>query len=143
MLLYEELSYQVIGGLFRVHSKLGPGLLESAYEAASVIELRNRGLKVEQQVVFPLFYDGEMASAYIADIVVEDKIVLELKSVQALNSIMEAQLLNYLRLSRLKLGFLVNFRRTRKVRGISERARIFQNRRSSPRSETEVTRRSG
>ena len=110
MLLYEELSYLVLGGLFRVHSKVGPGLLESAYEASCVIEMRNRGLKVEQQVVFPLYYDGEMAGAYIADMIVEDKIVLELKSVQALNNTMKAQLLNYLRLSKLKLGFLVNFR---------------------------------
>ena len=110
MLLYEELSYQVIGALMRVHSILGPGLLESAYEAACVIELRDRGIDVEQQVVYPLIYNGQMAGAYIADLVVENKIVLELKSVQVLNSTMEAQLLNYLRLSGMQLGFLVNFR---------------------------------
>jgi GxxExxY protein len=107
--LHRELSYRVVGALFKVHNYLGPGLLESAYESALVIELRRLGLFVDQQQVFPLFYEGECAGAYIADLVVEKKIIIELKSVKHLNGTMEAQLLNYLRLSGIRVGYLVNF----------------------------------
>ena len=72
--LYKGLSDKVLGCLFKVHNVLGPGLLESAYEAACVIEFRHEGIEVEQQAVYPLFYRGEMAGAYIADLVVEDKL---------------------------------------------------------------------
>jgi len=107
-IIHKELSYEVMGAVFKVHSYLGPGLLESAYESCLVIELRRRGLKVSQQHVFPIYYYGEAAAAYIADLVVEGTIILELKSVQILTSTMEAQLINYLRLSKLRVGYLIN-----------------------------------
>jgi GxxExxY protein len=81
--------------------------------AAGVIELRHLGIQVEQQKVYPLHYKGEMAGAYIADLVVENTIILELKSVSKLKPVMEAQLLNYLRLSKLRIGYLVNFNGTK------------------------------
>jgi len=112
-LLHKELSDTVMGGVFRVHNQLGPGLLESAYEGALIIELKNRGLNVERQVVYPLYYLGELAGAYVADLVVDGKIILELKSVKELTGTMEAQLINYLRLSKVPVGYLVNFRNER------------------------------
>ena len=112
-LVYKELSDRVLGAVFKVHNRLGPGLLESAYEGACAIEFRHCGLKVERQVVYPLYYEGELAGAYVADMVVDDKIILELKSVKTLTPMMEAQLLNYLRLSGLPVGYLVNFRNER------------------------------
>ena len=112
-LVFKELSDRVLGAMFKVHNRLGPGLLESAYEGACAIEFRHCGLRVERQVVYPLYYEGELAGAYVADMVVDDKIILELKSVKSLTSVMEAQLLNYLRLSGLPVGYLVNFRNER------------------------------
>jgi GxxExxY protein len=111
--LFKELSYTVVGALYSVHNILGPGLLESAYEGALVIECRRLGLQVEQQKVYPVYYKGELAGAYIADLVVENSLILELKSVQKLSPVMEAQLLNYIRLSGLRVGYLVNFQGTR------------------------------
>ena len=108
-LMYKELSDLVLGGVFKVHNKLGPGLLESAYEGACEIEFRRRGLTVERQVVYPLYYEGELAGAYVADMVIAGKIILELKSVKVLSASMEAQLINYLRLSEIPVGYLVNF----------------------------------
>jgi GxxExxY protein len=107
-LLHEALSYELVGALFEVHKVLGPGLLESAYEGALVIELQQRGLSVGRQVVYPLEYKGQVAGAYIADLVVEDCIIVELKAVKSLNELMHAQLINYLRLSGLQVGYLVN-----------------------------------
>ena len=108
-LLHKELSDKIIGMAFSVHNILGPGLLESAYEGAFCVELARAGLKVERQKIYPLHYKGELVGGYIADIVVENTIILELKSVSALNKVMEAQLINYLKLSRLPVGYLMNF----------------------------------
>ena len=94
---------------FSVHNILGPGLLESAYEGAFCVELARAGITFERQRVFPLHYRGELVGAYIADLAVDSKIILELKSVSMLSKIMEAQLINYLRLSRLPIGYLMNF----------------------------------
>ena len=94
---------------FSVHNILGPGLLESAYEGAFCVELSKAGIFFERQKVFPLNYKGECVGAYIADIVVDNKVIIELKSVSCLNKVMEAQLLNYLYLSKLPLGYLINF----------------------------------
>ena len=123
-LVYKELSDRVLGGVFKVHNRLGPGLLESAYEGACAIEFRHCGLGVERQVVYPLYYEGEMAGAYVADMVVEGKIILELKSVKVLTPVMEAQLINYLRLSQLPVGYLLNFRNER----VEWKRRVFENR---------------
>jgi GxxExxY protein len=106
---HKELSHKVLGAAFAVHNALGPGLLESAYEGALVIELRHRGLQFERQRVYPVYYRGEMAGAYVADLVVEDTIIMQLKSVKELTAVMEAQLVNYLRLSKVPVGYLLNF----------------------------------
>jgi GxxExxY protein len=94
---------------FTIHNILGPGLLEHAYEEAFCIELRRAGIIFERQKVFALQYKGEYIGGYIADLVIDDKIVLELKSVQQLNNVMEAQIINYLRLSKCTVGYLMNF----------------------------------
>jgi len=86
-----------------------PGLLESAYEGALGIELGCLGLAYERQAVYPVYYRGQLAGAYVADLVVEGKVILELKSVQRLTAVMEAQIINYLRLSGLPVGYLLNF----------------------------------
>jgi GxxExxY protein len=112
-LAFKELSHQVLGSVFSVHNLLGPGLLESAYEGALVIELQRAGIPHTRQKVYPLFYKGELAGAYIADLVVDNKIILELKSVRQLTATMEAQLINYLRLSKVPVGYIINFRNTK------------------------------
>jgi GxxExxY protein len=109
LLLHKEISDKVLGMAFSVHNILGPGLLESAYEGAYCVELARAGLPVERQHVYPLHYKGELVGAYIADIVVANTIILELKSVSALNKVMEAQILNYLKLSGIPIGYLMNF----------------------------------
>jgi GxxExxY protein len=108
-LIYQELSYIVLQAAFSVHNILGPGLLESAYEGAFCVELSKAGIQFDRQKVYPLYYKGEYIGAYIADLVVDNKIIVELKSVSQLTSVMEAQLLNYLKLSRLQVGYLMNF----------------------------------
>ena len=111
----KELSEAVIGAAFAVHNALGPGLLESAYEGAMAVELTYRGLPFQRQVVYPLQYRGEYCGAYIADLVVADKILLELKSVKELSPVMDAQVINYLRLSGIPVGYLINFHGCRVV----------------------------
>ena len=88
-------------------------LVESCYEGALVIELKQAGIPFQRQQVFPLYYKGELVGGYIADLVVDNTIILEIKSVHALSPVMEAQLLNYLRLSKCPVGFLLNFNATR------------------------------
>ena len=94
---------------FTVHNILGPGLLESAYEEAFCVELSIAGIFFERQKVYPLVYKGVDIGGYIADIVVDNTVILELKSVTKLNEVMDAQLINYLKLSKLQVGYLLNF----------------------------------
>ena len=108
-LFYKDLSYSLLQCAFSMHNILGPGLLESAYEGAFCVELTRAGILFERQKVYPLYYKGEYIGAYIADLVVDNKIVIELKSVTQLTAVMEAQLINYLRLSGLQVGYLMNF----------------------------------
>jgi GxxExxY protein len=106
----DELSEKIIGCAINVHQALGPGLLESTYEVCLLHELRKAGLKVESQVELPVFYDGiKLDAGYKLDVLVEDKVILELKSVDSLLPIHEAQLLTYLKLAGRKLGLLINF----------------------------------
>ena len=111
--IHKELSDKVLGAAFTVHNALGPGLLESAYEGAICVEFTHLGLRIERQPVFPLTYRDEYVGAYIADLVVEETIILELKAVKALSPVMEAQIINYLKLSGLPVGYLLNFANTR------------------------------
>ncbi len=108
-LIHPVLSNNVMAAAIAVHKAMGSGLLESVYEGAFEVELKYRNINVERQVVFPLQYRGEYIGAYIADMVVENTIIIELKSVSKLNDVMAAQLLNYLKLSRLPVGYLFNF----------------------------------
>jgi GxxExxY protein len=102
-----------------VHSALGPGLLESAYEACLVYELRERGLQVRTQVPLPLVYRGvQLGAAYRMDLLVEDSLVVELKTVDKLQPVHEAQLLSYLKLSGHQVGLLINFHVPRLKDGI-------------------------
>jgi GxxExxY protein len=119
--LYKELSYEVLGALYNVHSELGPGLLESAYAGALLIEFRNRELFVEREKEFRLHYAGEVAGVYFADFLVEGKIILELKSVKALTPLMEAQLLTYMKIGKIPVGYLVNFN----AESLQHRRRIY------------------
>ncbi len=105
-----DLTGRILGVAFRVHTVLGPGLLESVYEVALAHELRKAGLLVATQVEMPVVYDGlRLDLAFRADMVVESQVILELKSVEALAPIHSKQLLNYLRLSGLRVGLLINF----------------------------------
>lgn len=105
-----DITYQVIGCAYKVHSELGPGLLESTYEVCLEHELRKAGLKVERQKALPVVYDGiTLDAGYRIDLLIEDEIILELKSVSDIAPIHKAQLMTYLKLSHLKLGLLLNF----------------------------------
>jgi GxxExxY protein len=112
-IIHKELSDRIIGLALTVHRTLGPGLLESAYEEAMCWELHHASIRFERQKVFALCYKGDYISSYFADLVVDNAIILELKSVQELNRNMEAQLLNYLKLSKIPVGYLVNFQGAR------------------------------
>ena len=105
-----EISYQIRGAIYDVYKELGPGLLESVYEEALVFELKNRGLDVERQVMVPIIYKGEVLSTELRlDIIVENTVVIELKSVSELMPVHFKQTRTYLRLMKKHLGILVNF----------------------------------
>jgi GxxExxY protein len=105
-----SLTGKIIGAAIDIHRALGPGLLESAYEACLVYELRLRKLKVESQKSMPIFYKDVMLDCgYRVDLIVEDQVIVEVKSVSSLAAIHAAQLLSYLKLSDCKLGLLINF----------------------------------
>jgi GxxExxY protein len=108
-LIHYQLSHKVLGIAFKVHNLIGPGLHESAYEEALCIELTNAGIRYNRQRVFPIYYSGQYISTYVADIVVDNTIILELKSVRELNHVMFAQIINYLKLSGLQVGYILNF----------------------------------
>jgi len=104
-----ELTYLINGAIFEVSRVLGAGFLEKVYENALLIELVKRGLRAENQVPIKVKYKGVEVGDYYADIVVENQVILEVKSVESLQKIHEAQLLNYLKASGYKIGLLVNF----------------------------------
>lgn len=105
-----ELSYKIIGAALEVHRNLGVGLLENAYEAALAFELRQLGLTVTQQVALSLKYKEEtIKNAYKIDLMIDDKVIIEIKSVLEMHPIFQSQLLTYLKLTHLKLGLLINF----------------------------------
>jgi len=105
-----DLTYKIRGAIFKVHKTLGPGLLESVYEAALVYELMQLGLKVFSQIGLPVTYDGILLElGFRIDILVEDSVIIEIKSVETLHDVHKKQVLTYLKLSDKKIGILVNF----------------------------------
>ena len=105
-----EISKEIVDAALKVHRALGPGLLESAYEECLTYELLKKELLVERQKVLPLIYEEvKLEAGYRIDLLVENKVVIELKSVEALNDVHLAQILTYLKLSDCKLGLLINF----------------------------------
>ena len=105
-----RISGEVVDAAMRVHSVLGPGLLESAYEACLAHELRSRGLQVATQIGLPVVYEGvRLDLVYRIDLSVEDAVIVEIKAVEAIAPIHEAQLLSYLKLSGKRVGLLINF----------------------------------
>lgn len=109
-MIENEISYKIIGAIYKVYNVLGPGLLESVYESALCYQLRKEGLEVKNQVDIDIYYDGFLLPAGLRlDILVEDKVIVELKSVKAMDDVCHKQLITYLRLSNKRLGILVNF----------------------------------
>lgn len=105
-----EISYKVIGIALEVHKNLGPGLLEATYENALAYDLRQAGFEVKQQLPMPFLYkEVKMEVGYRLDLVVNNKVVIEIKSLESLAPVHYAQTLTYLKLSKLKLGLLINF----------------------------------
>ncbi|TWU00153.1 hypothetical protein Pla108_10980 [Botrimarina colliarenosi] len=105
-----EIAQQVIDATFKVHTRLGPGLLESVYEVVLAYELRNRGLVVDRQVPVPIQYEGlKFDEGYRMDLLVNESVIVELKSVEAVTGVHKKQCLTYLKLADKRLGLLINF----------------------------------
>jgi GxxExxY protein len=105
-----EIAKQIVDAAYRVHTSLGPGLLESAYEAVLAFELENRGLRVARQQVVPIIYQGtRIETGFRADLIVQDLVIVEIKSVEAVAPVHKKQLLTHLRLAGKRLGLLINF----------------------------------
>ena len=105
----EDLTFKIRGAIFEVNKVLGHGFLEKVYENALMLELQDRGLRAECQVPISVHYKKREVGEYFADMVVEDEVILELKAVESLKRIHEAQMLNYLKATDYKVGLLVNF----------------------------------
>ena len=106
---HQDLTERIIGAFYNVYNRLGYGFLERVYENAMVIELQTTGLKVEQQMPIKVRYRGQVVGEYFADLVVEDKVIIELKAVSTFLPSHEAQLLNYLKATPYEVGLLLNF----------------------------------
>ena len=115
----EEIFKMVLDCSYRMHTRLGPGLLESAFEECLAFELRKSGMCVEKQKSMPLVYEGKILEiGYRIDLMVENRIIVEIKSVEALSVVHLAQILTYLKLSKLHLGLIVNFNVSSLKKGI-------------------------
>ena len=113
---HKELTAKIIECAFKVHSKLGFGFLESVYQNALMIELSNVGLRTEKEKRIQVLYEGQVIGDFVADVVVEDVIIVELKSVKEFHPVHEAQLVNYLKATGLQVGLLINFGRSIQVK---------------------------
>ena len=119
ILTENDLSYRIIGIAIELHKNLGPGLLESVYENSLAYDLREAGFEVGQQIPMPLVYKGvKMDNGYRIDLLVENKIIVEIKSIETLAPVHYAQTLTYLKLSEKKLGLLINFNTDKLKEGI-------------------------
>ena len=116
---HNEISSLVIKAAIAVHRALGPGLLESVYQVCLFAELKSMGLRVQEQVAVPIVYRGErLANDLRIDLLVEDRVIVEIKAVEELHSIHTAQLLTYLKLTNKKLGLLINFNTIKLIEGL-------------------------
>ncbi len=112
-IIHKDLAYQVIGLAMEVHSGLGYGFLEKVYENALMVLFRREGIQAKQQSPINVFFEGQIVGDYFSDILVEDKIIVELKSVEKIIDVHKAQALNYLRATGLRLAILLNFGKER------------------------------
>jgi GxxExxY protein len=120
-----EITGQIVDAAIKVHSKLGPGLFESVYEEVLYYELSKRGLQSKRQVALPVFYDNlKMEVGFRADIMVEEKVLIEITSIETVAPVHKKQLLTYLRLTNLQTGLLINFNEPLLKKGIT---RLFNN----------------
>jgi GxxExxY protein len=106
---HSELTNLIIGGMFEVHNALGAGFLEAVYANALTIELRHRGLRVDRNVAFEILYRGAPVGRYVADLIVDQTVIVEVKAAKAIDAAHRAQVLNYLRASALEVGLVANF----------------------------------
>ncbi|WP_089090642.1 MULTISPECIES: GxxExxY protein [Nodularia] len=105
-----EIAKEVVDAAYKIHTKLGPGLLESVYEAVLTYELESRGLWVVRQQPIPVVYEGiRLQEGFRSDLIVEDKVIIEIKSLEAVHPVHKKQLITYLRLANKRLGLLINF----------------------------------
>lgn len=109
MLQHQEITSQIIAAFYAVYNTLGYGFLEKVYENALILELQKKGLNVRGQVPIKVRYAGQIIGEYFADLLVEDKVIVELKAVEKIIPVHEAQLLNYLKATDLEVGLLLNF----------------------------------
>lgn len=112
------ISDRIIGAAIEVHRQLGPGLLETPYKRALCIELTHQGLRIETNRHIPMEYRGEVIGEYIPDLIVENTVVVEVKSVSHLEPVFTAQVVTYLRLTRLRVGLLLNFNAPKLIDGL-------------------------
>lgn len=108
-LIYKDLTYKIIGLAMEVHNELGYGFLEKVYENAMKVQFSKSNIKADFQVQFKVNFKGEVIGEFYPDIIVDDKVILELKAVEKINDIHKAQILNYLKVTKLKLGLILNF----------------------------------
>lgn len=108
-LIYKDLTYKIIGLAMEVHNELGYGFLEKVYENAMKVQFSKNNIKADFQVQFKVNFKGEIIGEFYPDIIVDDKVILELKAVEKINDIHKAQILNYLKVTKLKLGLILNF----------------------------------
>jgi GxxExxY protein len=109
----DQLTYAINGAVFEVNRILGPGFLEKVYENALLVELKHNGIEAQAQAPIRVTYKEAIVGDYIADILVDDRVIVELKTVERIERIHEAQLLNYLKATGIKVGLLVNFKNTK------------------------------
>lgn len=108
-ILHKDLSYRVVGSAMQVHNKLGYGFLEKVYENALMVLFRCEGIQAKQQAPITVYFEGEVVGDYYADILVEDEIILELKSSEGIIDAHRAQILNYLKATKVRLAIILNF----------------------------------
>jgi|APLak6261663012_1056037.scaffolds.fasta_scaffold06667_2 GxxExxY protein len=107
--LYKELSYKIVGLAMEIHKKLGSGFLEKVYENSLMVLFERENIQIKQQFPINVNFENKIVGNYIADIVVDDKIIIEIKAVESLNNVHKAQLINYLKATGFKVGILLNF----------------------------------